>query len=41
MVRLDKPTTSFGRVLISGGEIFIRIRKEYEELHLVPVKRSI
>ena len=38
MVRLDKPTTSFGRVLISGGEIFIRIRKENEELHLAPGK---
>lgn len=38
MVRLDKPTTSFGRVLISGGEIFIKIRKEGEELHLAPGK---
>jgi hypothetical protein len=38
MVRLDKPTTSFGRVLISGGEIFIRIWKESEELHLAPGK---
>ena len=38
MVRLDKPTTSFGRVLISGGEIFIRIRKENEELHLAAGK---
>lgn len=38
MVRLDKPTTSFGRVLISGGEIFIRIRKENQELQLVPGK---
>ena len=38
MVRLDKPTTSFGRLLISGGEIFIRIRKENEELHLAPGK---
>lgn len=38
MIRFDKPTTSFGRVLISGGEIFIRIRKENEELHLAPGK---
>ena len=38
MVRLDKPTTSFGRILISGGEIFVRIRKENEELHLAPGK---
>ena len=38
MVRLDKPTTSYGRVLISGGEIFIRIRKENQELQLAPGK---
>lgn len=38
MVRLDKPTTSFGRVLVSGGEIFVTIRKENEELHLAPGK---
>ena len=38
MIRFDKPTTSFGRVLISGGEIFVRIRKENEELHLAPGK---
>lgn len=38
MVRLDKPTTSFGRILVSGGEIFVRIRKENEELHLAPGK---
>lgn len=38
MVRHDKPTTSFGRVLISGGEVFIRLRKESEELHLAPGK---
>jgi hypothetical protein len=34
MIKMDKPTTSFGRVLISGGEILIRVRKENEELHL-------
>lgn len=38
MVKLDKPTTSFGKLLISGGEIFIRIRKDNEELHLAPGK---
>jgi hypothetical protein len=38
MIRLDKPTTSLGRVLVSGGEVFIRIRKESEELHLAPGK---
>jgi hypothetical protein len=38
MVRLDKPTTSFGRVLISGGEIFVKIKKENQELQLAPGK---
>lgn len=38
MILMDKPTTSNGRILISGGEIFIRIRKENEELHLDPGK---
>ncbi|MDB5221960.1 MAG: hypothetical protein JWN83_627 [Chitinophagaceae bacterium] len=38
MVRLNKPTTSFGRILVSGGEIFVTIRKENEELHLAPGK---
>ena len=38
MIRFDKPTTSFGRVLISGGEIFVRIRKGNEDLHLSPGK---
>ena len=38
MIRLDKPTTSNGRVLVSGGEIFIKIRKDNEELHLAPGK---
>jgi hypothetical protein len=38
MIRLDKPTTSFGRVLVSGGEIFVRIRKENQELQLAPGK---
>ena len=38
MIKLDKPTTSFGRILVSGGEIFVRIRKESEELHLSPGK---
>lgn len=38
MIKVDKPTTSFGRILISGGEIFITIRKENEELHLASGK---
>lgn len=39
MIRVDRPTTSHDRLLISGGEVFIRIRKENEELHLAPGKR--
>ncbi len=38
MVGLDKPTTSFGRLLVTGGEIFVGIRKGNEELHLAPGK---
>lgn len=38
MIKLDKPTTSNGRVLISGGEVFVKLRKENEELHLAPGK---
>jgi len=38
---MDKPTTSSGRLLISGGEIFIRIRRENEELHLARGKEFI
>ena len=39
MIRTDRPTTSNGRLLISGGEIFLRFRKDLEELHLAPGKR--
>ena len=38
MVKLDKPTTSFGRILNSGGQVFIKLRKESEELHLASGK---
>lgn len=36
MILADKPTISNGRVLISGGELFVRVRKENEELVLAP-----
>ena len=39
MIRMDKPTTSNNRILVSGGEVYIRIRKETEDLHLAPNKR--
>ena len=38
MVKYDKPTTSQGRILNSGGQVFIRLRKENEELHLASGK---
>lgn len=39
MVRMNKPTTSFGRMLISGGEIFIKVTKDGDELQLIPGKK--
>ena len=39
MVRMNRPTTSFGRMLISGGEIFIKAMKDGDELQLIPGKR--
>ena len=39
MILVDKPTTSNGRILISGGEVFLKFRKESEEVHLAPGKR--
>lgn len=39
MVRMDRPTTSNGRMLISGGEIFIKAMKEGDELQLIPGKK--
>ena len=38
MLRIDKTTTSNGRVLISGGEVFIKLRKDNQELNLAPGK---
>ena len=39
MVKMDKPTTSNNRILISGGEVYVKFRKDAEELHLAPNKR--
>jgi hypothetical protein len=35
MVRFDIPTSSLGRILNSGGQVFIRLRKGTDELRLV------
>ena len=39
MIRMNTPTTSNGYLLISGGEIFIRLKKENNEVHLSPGAR--
>ncbi len=39
MVKMDRPTTSNDRLLISGGEVFVRMRKDADELHLAPGKK--
>lgn len=36
MVLLNKPTTSNGNILVSGGEIFISLKKDGKELQLAP-----
>jgi len=36
MVRLNKPTTSNGRLLVSGGELFINLKKNGVPVHLAP-----
>jgi hypothetical protein len=36
MVLMNKPTTSNGNMLVSGGEIFIRIKKDGQEIQLAP-----
>ena len=36
MIRMNRPTTSGDRLLVSGGELFIRLKKENNELHLAP-----
>ena len=36
MVRMDKPTTSDGRLLVSGGEIFINLLKNGQPITLAP-----
>ena len=39
MIRLNLPTTSNSRLLVSGGEVFIRLKKENQELQLAPNAR--
>ena len=34
MIRMAKPTTSYDRLLVSGGEIFIRLKKDNVPVHL-------
>ena len=36
MVLLNKPTTSNGSMLVSGGELFIRLKKDGQEVKLAP-----
>ena len=36
MIRLNKPTTSNSRLLVNGGEIFIRLKKDSNEVQLRP-----
>jgi hypothetical protein len=39
MIRVDKPTSSNGRLLVSGGEIFVKLTKNGQELQLAPGKK--
>ncbi len=36
MVLINKPTTSNGSMLVSGGELFIRLKKDGQEVKLAP-----
>lgn len=36
MVQLNRPTTSNGRLLISGGEVFIRLKQNGQDVQLAP-----
>lgn len=36
MIRMGTPTTSNGRVLVSGGEFFVRLTKDGNELQMAP-----
>jgi hypothetical protein len=38
MIQADKPTTSNGRLLVSGGEMFVKLTKNGQELKLAPGK---
>lgn len=39
MIRLGTPTTSNNRLLVSGAQVFIRLKKDNNELHLAPGTR--
>lgn len=39
MIRMGTPTTSNGKLLISGGEFFVRLTKDGNELQLAPNSR--
>jgi len=39
MIRMGTPTTSNGKLLISGGEFFVRLTKNGQELQLAPNSR--
>ena len=36
MVLMNKPTTSNGRMLVTGGELFIRLKKDGQDVQLAP-----
>ena len=36
MIQLNRPTTSNGRLLISGGEVFVRLKQNGQDLQLAP-----
>jgi hypothetical protein len=38
MIRADKPTSSYNRLLVSGGEMFVKLTKNGQELKLAPGK---
>lgn len=41
MLAADKPTISNGRLLVSGGEIFVKLTKNGDELRLAPGKSIV
>jgi len=36
MVLMNKPTTSYGNMLVSAGELFVRLKKDGQEVQLAP-----